>query len=53
MQESNYNIIYVLQKELYKEYEYGLPDDPGSMARYIMHVLDSNGYVVSKKDNNG
>lgn len=51
--EEERDIFYILQEGLYKQYQYGLPDEPRRMARYVMHVLDSNGYVVSKKDNNG
>jgi hypothetical protein len=53
MEEIDKNIIYVLQEGLYKEYEYGLPDEPRRMARYVMHVLNSNGYEVLAKDVNG
>lgn len=44
----NNNIHFVLQAGLYKEYEYGLPDDPGSMSRYIVHLIESNGFKIEK-----
>ena len=39
--------FYVLQEGLYRQYQYGLPDEPRQMARFIMHVLESNGYYIS------
>lgn len=48
--EEEKDIYYILQEGLYKQYQYGLPDEPRRMARYVMHVLNSNGYVVAKND---
>ena len=42
--------FYILQEGLYRQYQYGLPDEPRRMARFIMYLLDTNGYIISKLD---
>lgn len=42
--------FYILQEGLYRQYQYGLPDEPRRMARFIIHILDTNGYIISKLD---
>jgi len=42
--------FYILQEGLYRQYQYGLPDEPRRMAKFIIHILDTNGYNISKFD---
>lgn len=42
--------FYILQEGLYRQYQYGLPDEPRRMAKFIIHILDTNGYNISKLD---
>lgn len=44
--------FYILQEGLYHQYQYGLPDEPRRMARYIMHILETNNYHIVKLDHN-
>ena len=43
--------FYILQEGLYKEYQYGLPDEPRRMAKFVIHLLESNGYTINKEQN--
>jgi len=42
--------FYILQEGLYKQYQYGLPDEPRRMAQYIIHILDQSGYKIEKAE---
>jgi hypothetical protein len=44
--------FYILQEGLYHQYQYGLPDEPRQMAKFIMYILEKNNYHIVKLDHN-